>query len=135
MQSKACDDLARLFNEQMADAGLKAGAVETYATPRRLALIARGLPLETEAVREERRGPRADAPEQALAGFLKSTGLTRDQLDERDDPKGRFLYAVIEKPGRRTAHVLAEAVPEIARAFPLESEARGVGKEWVRTFR
>src|SRR3546814_1656208 len=66
MQAKACDDLARLFNEQMADAGLKAGAVETYATPRRLALIARGLPLETEAVREERRGPRADAPEQAL---------------------------------------------------------------------
>src|SRR3546814_15504354 len=87
MQAKACDDLARLFNEQMADAGLKAGAVETYATPRRLALIARGLPLETEAVREERRGPRADAPEQALAGFLKSTGLTRDQLGERDDPK------------------------------------------------
>src|SRR3546814_5885276 len=56
MQAKACDDLARLFNEQMADAGLKAGAEETYATPRRLALIARGLPLETEAVREERRG-------------------------------------------------------------------------------
>src|SRR3546814_14358568 len=81
-QAKACDDVARLFNEQMADAGLKAGAVETYATPRRLALIARGLPLETEAVREERRGPRADAPEQALAGFLKSTGLTRDRSEE-----------------------------------------------------
>ena len=124
MQAKACDDLARLFNEQMTDAGLKAGAVETYATPRRLALIARGLPLETEAVREERRGPRADAPEQALAGFLKSTGLTRDQLAERDDPKGRFLYAVIEKPGRRTADVLAEAVPEIVRAFPWPKSMR-----------
>ncbi|API58317.1 glycine--tRNA ligase subunit beta [Tardibacter chloracetimidivorans] len=124
MQARACDDLARLFNEQMADAGLKAGAVETYATPRRLALIARALPTETEAVREERRGPRADAPEQALAGFLKSTGLTRDQLEERDDPKGRFLYAVIEKPGRRTADVLAEAVPEIVRAFPWPKSMR-----------
>src|SRR3546814_61798 len=124
MQAKACDDLARLFNAQMADAGLKAGAVETSAKPPRLALLARGLPLETEAVREERRGPRADAPEQALAGFLKSTGLTRDQLDERDDPKGRFLYAVIEKPGRRTADVLAEAVPEIVRAFPWPKSMR-----------
>src|SRR3546814_8535347 len=94
----------------MADAGLKAGAVETYATPRRLALIARGLPLETAAVSEERRGPRADAPEQALAGFLKSTGLSRGQLEERDDPKGRFLYAVIEKPGRKTTDVLAEEI-------------------------
>src|SRR3546814_1977929 len=73
MQAEACDDLARLFNEQMADAGLKAGAVETYATPRRLALIARGLPLETEAVREERRGPRADAPEDRKSTRLNSS--------------------------------------------------------------
>lgn len=124
MQEKASADLTRLFSEAIAEAGLTAGAVETLATPRRLALIARDLPLETEAVREERRGPRADAPEQALAGFLKSTGMTRDQLEERDDPKGRFLYAVIEKPGRRTADVLAEAVPAIIRAFPWPKSMR-----------
>src|SRR3546814_10666278 len=64
MRAKACDDLARLFNEQMADAGLKAGAVENYATPRRIALIARRLPLETETVREARRGPSAGEPEE-----------------------------------------------------------------------
>src|SRR3546814_16826810 len=68
MQARACDDLARLFNERMADAGLKAGAVETYVTPRRLALIARALPTETEAVRAAPRGPRADAPGPALGG-------------------------------------------------------------------
>lgn len=139
MQGKACDDLARLFAEQLAEAGLKAETVETHATPRRLALIARGLPLQTEAVSEERRGPRADAPEQALAGFLKSTGLTRDQLEERDDPKGRFLYAVIAKPGRKTADVLAEAVPAIIRAFPWPKSMRWGGASsstasmrWVR---
>jgi glycyl-tRNA synthetase beta chain len=139
MQGKACDDLARLFAEQLAEAGLKVEAVETHATPRRLALIARGLPLQTEAVSEERRGPRADAPEQALAGFLKSTGLTRDQLEERDDPKGRFLYAVIAKPGRKTADVLAEAVPAIIRAFPWPKSMRWGGASsstasmrWVR---
>ncbi len=124
MQAKAGDDLARLFTEALTAAGLKAGKIETYATPRRLSLIARGLPLETAAVSEERRGPRADAPEQALAGFLKSTGLARDQLEERDDPKGRFLYAVIERPGRRTADVLAEAVPAIIRAFPWPKSMR-----------
>src|SRR3546814_2727434 len=117
----------------MADAGLKAGAVETYATPRRLAPIARGLPLETEAVREERRGPRADAPEQALAGFLKSTGLTRDHLDGRDDPKGRFLSAVIKKQGRTEAAALAEGMTEILSAFPRQEEHTSELQSLMRT--
>ena len=124
MQAKAGEALARLFNEAVAAAGLKARKVESFATPRRLVLIAHGLPRETQAVTEERRGPRADAPEQALAGFLKSTGLTRDQLEERDDPKGRFLYAVINRPGRKTADVLAEAIPAIIRAFPWPKSMR-----------
>ena len=134
MQEKACADLARLFTEELAKAGIAAAAIETYVTPRRLALIARDLPLATEAVREERRGPRADAPEQALAGFLKSTGLTRDQLEERADAKGRFLYAVFDKPGRATAEVLAEAIPAIVRGFPWPKSMRwGSGSlRWVR---
>ena len=114
MQVKAKDDLARLFAEEIAKAGLKAATIETFATPRRLALIARGLPDQTESVSEERKGPRANAPEQALAGFLRSTGLTREQLTERDG----VLFAVIDKPGRPTADVLAEAIPPIIRAFP-----------------
>jgi glycyl-tRNA synthetase beta chain len=120
MQVKAKDDLARLFVEEIAKAGLKAEALETFATSRRLALIARGLPDATEAVSEERKGPRANAPEQALAGFLRSTGLSRDQLTERDG----VLYAVIEKPGRPTADVLAEAIPAIIRNFPWPKSMR-----------
>jgi glycyl-tRNA synthetase beta chain len=118
MQAKACADLERLFAAQIAEAGLRAEAIETYATPRRLALIARGLPAETAAVSEERRGPRADAPAQAIEGFLKSAGLARDQLEEREDKKGRFLFATIERPGRATSEVLAKAVAAIVRTFP-----------------
>jgi glycyl-tRNA synthetase beta chain len=120
MQLKAADDLARLFADELAKSGLKAEAIETLVTPRRLTLIARGLPVETQSVSEERKGPRANAPEQALAGFLRSTGLTREQLVERDG----VFFAVIEKPGRPTAAVLAEAVPVIVRAFPWPKSMR-----------
>jgi glycyl-tRNA synthetase beta chain len=135
MQIKAADDLARLFAEEIAKSDLKSSGIETLVTPRRLTLIARGLPVETESVSEERKGPRANAPEQALAGFLRSTGLARDQLVERDG----VFFAVIEKPGRPTAAVLAEAIPAIVRAFPWPKSMRWGGAslsteslKWVR---
>jgi glycyl-tRNA synthetase beta chain len=120
MQVKAKDDLARLFAEEIAKAGLTATTIETFATPRRVALIARGLPDQTAAVSEERKGPRSNAPEAALAGFLRSTGLTREQLVERDG----VFFAVIDKPGRAASEVLAEAIPAIVRAFPWPKSMR-----------
>jgi len=120
MQAKAAADLARLFAEEIARSGLAAHAIETFATPRRLALIARGLPLETAAVSEETKGPRASAPPQALEGFLRKTGLSREQLVERDG----VLFAVVEKPGRDTKAVLAEAIPAVIRAFPWPKSMR-----------
>ncbi|HVF95139.1 MAG TPA: glycine--tRNA ligase subunit beta, partial [Sphingomonas sp.] len=120
MQDKARDDLARLFAAELARAGLAAGKIETYATPRRLALIARDLPAETAAVSEELKGPRTAAPPQALEGFLRKTGLTQDALVERDG----VYYAVIDKPGRATTDVLAEAIPAIICAFPWPKSMR-----------
>jgi glycyl-tRNA synthetase beta chain len=120
MQARAQADLERLFAEQLAAARLAAERIETFATPRRLVLIARGLPAETEPVREETRGPRAGAPPQALEGFLRKTGLARDDLVERDG----VLFAVVEKPGRATSAVLAEAVPALIRAFPWPKSMR-----------
>jgi glycyl-tRNA synthetase beta chain len=120
MQVKAKEDLARLFAQEIAKAGLAASAVETFASPRRLALVARGLPEQTSPVSEERKGPRSNAPEQAVAGFLRSTGLTRTQLVERDG----LFFAVIDKPGRLTSSVLAEAVPAVVRAFPWPKSMR-----------
>jgi glycyl-tRNA synthetase beta chain len=130
MQAKACKDLAALLAAELQKAGLAAEAIETFATPRRLALIARGLPAETEAVREETKGPRSSAPPQALEGFLRKTGLSQDQLVERDGT----WFAIVDKPGRPTASVLAEAVPAVVRAFPWPKSMRwGSGEmRWVR---
>ncbi len=120
MQDKAREDLARLFTAELDKAGLKVAEIVTFATPRRLALIAKGLPLETEAVSEETKGPKAGAPPQAMEGFLRKVGLTQDQLVQRDG----VYFAVVEKPGRKTADVLAEAIPAIIRAFPWPKSQR-----------
>ena len=120
MQAGARENLAKLFTAELAKAGLSAGEIVTYAGPRRLALIAKGLPSATEAVSEEVKGPRASAPPQALEGFLRKTGLSREQLTERDG----VLFAITEKPGRATAEVLAEAIPAIVRAFPWPKSMR-----------
>ncbi|MEM8697308.1 MAG: glycine--tRNA ligase subunit beta, partial [Pseudomonadota bacterium] len=124
MQRKAREDLERLFTAELDGAGLKAEAIETYSTPRRLTLIARGLPTETKATREERKGPKADAPDQAIEGFLRSTGLSRDDLETREVKGKPTLFAVIDKPGRKTAEVLGEAIPAIVRAFPWPKSMR-----------
>ncbi len=120
MQDKARDDLARLFAAEIAKAGLVAESVTTFATPRRLALIARGLPVETAAVAEEFKGPRTSAPAQALEGFLRKTGLAQDQLEDRDG----VWFAVVERAGRATTDVLAEAIPAFVRAFPWPKSMR-----------
>ncbi len=130
MQAKARNDLARLFAECTSEAGLATGAADVHSTPRRLVLIARDVAEATEASREEVKGPRANAPAQALEGFLRKTGLTRDQLEERDG----VLFAVIERAGRGAAEVLAEAVERIVADFPWPKSMRwGDGDlKWVR---
>ena len=120
MQARAREDLQKLFAGELGKAGIAAGRITTYATPRRLMLIAHDLPERTEPVREEVKGPRASAPPQALEGFLRKTGLTREALTERDG----VLFAVTEVPGRETAAVLAAAIPAIVRAFPWPKSMR-----------
>ena len=120
MQLKASEDLARLFTEELAKAGLAPTSIDSFVTPRRLALIARNLPLETAAVSEEFKGPRTSAPAQALEGFLRKTGLSQDQLEDRDG----VWFATVNKPGRATAEVLVQAVPAVVRAFPWPKSMR-----------
>jgi len=134
MQARAAEDLARLMGEALKGAGLPTEGLRTLYGPRRLALVAE-LPAGTAAVEEERRGPRADATGPALEGFLRATGLTRGQLEERDTGKGVYLYAVIRRPGRRTPEVLAEVIPGLLRRFPWPKSMRWGGTSsfaWVR---
>ena len=137
MQPAAALQLGERFRALLAEAGLSAGALETHATPRRLALLAQGLPAASAAMAEERRGPRADAPAAAIAGFLKSTGLTRDQLVERETDKGRFLFATIWREGRPAADILAERLPAMLAgvAWPKSMRWEESGFRWVRPLR
>jgi glycyl-tRNA synthetase beta chain len=130
MQARARNDLARMFAEELDKAGLETGAIDVHSTPRRLVLIARGVAGETAASREEVKGPKASAPAQALEGFLRKTGLKREQLEERDG----VLFAVIDRPGRTAADVIGEALGRIVADFPWPKSMRwGSGSlRWVR---
>ncbi|USA40568.1 glycine--tRNA ligase subunit beta [Pelagerythrobacter marinus] len=117
MQAGARAELEKLFRREMDAAGVAVGAVTVWSTPRRLALIARDLPQATEAVSEEAKGPPEGAPDQAVEGFCRKNGVTRDQLEVRE-VKGRPTYfAVRNIPGRATRDLLAEAIPAIVRDF------------------
>ena len=130
MQAGARNSLARLFAECVSEAGLATGAVDVHSTPRRLVLIAGDVAAATEASREEVKGPRSSAPPQALEGFLRKTGLTREQLEERDG----VLFAVVERQGRAAAEILAETIKRIVADFPWPKSMRwGEGSlRWVR---
>ena len=117
MQAGARAELEKLFRRELDAAGVEAGEITVWSTPRRLALIARGLPLATEAVSEELKGPPVGAPNQAVEGFCRKAGVDKGDLETRD-VKGRATYfAVKNVPGRATSDLLAEAIPAIVRDF------------------
>ena len=135
MQTRAADDLLRLLEGQLNAAGLKGESAKAFAGPRRLAVVIEGLPERTPDLKEERKGPRVGAPEQALAGFLKAAGLSSiEEATVQDDPKGAFYVARIDKPGRATADIVAEALPAVAKSFPWPKSMRSGEQDfyWVR---
>lgn len=134
MQAKAREDLKSLITNGLVEAGLTYASAGAFSTPRRLVLSVEGLTAESKPVREERKGPSATAPQAAIEGFLRSTGLTLDQLERRADKKGETLYAVIEKPGRAAAAIIAEVLEATIRNFPWPKSMRwGNGSlRWVR---
>ena len=130
MQAGAARDLERMATERLKAAGLTWEALTTWAGPRRLTLVVDGLPAATPDREEETKGPRANAPEQALEGFLRKTGLTREQLVERDG----VLFAVVRSKGQPTAGLIPAMVDQIVRNFPWPKSMRwGSGTlRWVR---
>jgi glycyl-tRNA synthetase beta chain len=134
MQARAADDLKARVTGALVEAGLTYAGARGFVTPRRLVLTVQGLPGESPTLREERKGPRTDAPEKALEGFLRATGLTKDQLEARDDKKGQVWFATIERPGRPAARIVAEVVEDAVRHFPWPKSMRwGAGSlRWVR---
>ncbi|MCJ8140249.1 glycine--tRNA ligase subunit beta [Falsirhodobacter halotolerans] len=154
MQARAREDLRKLVTDGLVEAGLTYASAGAFSTPRRLVLAVEGLAKESPTVREERKGPKADAPEQALAGFLRGLGITDAApvmalagqpsgahvhldgvvVEVRDDKKGQVLFARVTKPGRPAVDIVAEVVERTIRAFPWPKSMRwGSGTlRWVR---
>jgi len=134
MQGKAADDLKKLVTDGLVEAGLTYASAAAFSTPRRLALSVEDLLAESKPVREERKGPKVGAPDQAIDGFCRGAGVDRAALEVRDDKKGQVYFAVIEKPGRKAADIVAEVLEGAVRNFPWPKSMRwGSGSlKWVR---
>ena len=141
MQAKAADDLRKMVTDKLVAEGLVYDGAKSFATPRRLALTVHGLPARQPDLKDERKGPKVGAPDAAVQGFLKATGLK--SLDEatiqKDPKKGDFYVALIEKAGRPAIDVIAEIIPVIIRTFPWpkamrwgELSAKPGALQWVR---
>ncbi len=138
MQARAADDLKKVITDPLVAAGLVYEGAKAFATPRRLALTVHGVPARQPDLKEERKGPKVGAPEQAIAGFLRAAGLASiDQAKVQADKKGDFYVAVTEKPGRAAIDVIADMIPEVVRGFPWPKSMRwGTGRlDWVRPLR
>lgn len=134
MQQRAAEDLRQIITNGLVAAGLTYEGAQAHGGPRRLVLSVEGLDARAADVSEERKGPRVDAPQPAIDGFLKSTGLTLADLTVQDDKKGQFYLAVLRKPGRDATSIIAALVPDTVRKFPWPKSMRwGSGSlRWVR---
>ena len=134
MQRRAANDLQKLITDGLKSAGLEFDATEAHSTPRRLVLKVEGLATTTPDVSTERKGPRTDAPEKAIEGFLRAAGASLSDCETVEDKKGTFYVARIEKQGRPTPEVIAELVPDVIAKFPWPKSMRwGTGTlRWVR---
>ncbi|MDT8327247.1 MAG: glycine--tRNA ligase subunit beta [Roseovarius sp.] len=134
MQARAAEDLKKRMTDALVEAGLTYGGAAGFATPRRLALAVEGVVGSSPTLREERKGPRVDAPEKAIEGFLRGAGVSREDLEIRDEKKGQVYYATITRPGRPAAEIVAEELEKIIRNFPWPKSMRwGAGSlRWVR---
>jgi len=135
MQRDAQENLRKLVTDKLVDAGLTYEGAKAFSTPRRLALVVHGLLAKAKDIREEKKGPRIDAPERAIEGFVKAAGLKSiSEAKVQEDKKGNFYVALIEKKGRAAEEVIQEIVPEVMRTFPWPKSMRwGTGTlNWVR---
>ena len=134
MQRDAADGLKSLLCEKLSASGIRCGKASAYVTPRRVCIAIKDLPEYSPAQKTERKGPREDAPQEALSGFLRSTGAAAEDLELREEKKGRYYFAVLEVPGQPLSEIATEAVGNAIREFVWpKSMVWGTGQlRWVR---
>jgi glycyl-tRNA synthetase beta chain len=135
MQKRAEEDFARLLEEALKGAHFPQLKVQTFSTPRRLGLVVEDLPTEAPAAHQTRKGPKVGAPDQAIQGFLKSTGLKSiEEAAIEGDAGKEFYVARTTRAAIPTAGIVQTIVPEIIRAFPWPKSMRSQSGDlqWVR---
>ena len=134
MQRDAADGLKSLLCETLSISGISCGEASAYATPRRVCIAIKGLPDFSPVQKTERKGPREDAPQEAVSGFLRSTGATAEELELREEKKGRYYFAVVAVPGQPLSEIVTEAIGNTIREFVWpKSMVWGTGQlRWVR---
>ncbi|MDP4724773.1 MAG: glycine--tRNA ligase subunit beta [Alphaproteobacteria bacterium] len=138
MQRAALDNSKETLSKLLSEQGLTFTEVGSHIAPQRLAIFAKGLPKTTQSLTEERRGPRINAPEAALAGFLKSTGMTTDQLEARGD----YYYANIVSAARPVNEMIPHVLHGLLDQMPWPKSMRwhnpatnDFTRSWIRPIR
>ncbi len=134
MQQRAANQLGELLEQMCQNIKLQPQTIETYVTPRRLVAFVKGLPEAQVDSTTEKKGPRTDAPEQAIEGFIRSVGLPKEALEIRDTPKGKFYFAVVHDKGKPLADLLQEALSDMLTRFSWPKSMRWGNNQlqWVR---
>ena len=120
-----------------------AGAVSSLDTPRRLAVLASGIPASQPDITEQVNGPSAQVaykdgqPTPAAHAFAKKVGVDVGKLEKVSTPKGEYLAATVTRKGRTAAEILAETLPKEISAlyWPKNMYWRKRGEVFVRPVR
>ncbi len=135
MQRRAIGELTGLLRDKLSASEIPAAKMRGYVTPRRITVIAKGIPAAQPDRSEERRGPRAGAPAPAIEGFLRSVGIASvEECEIRDTGRGEFYFARIPRPGRLATEVLPELVRSaiFELSWPKSMRYPASALRWVR---
>lgn len=137
MQVRGAEELKDRLVQLLTDQGLAPASAEAQVTPRRLAFHLTGIAAKAPDRSEEKRGPRTDAPQPAIDGFLRSTGLTVDQLERRQTDKGEMFFAVSQIAGRAATDILPGLIADLILGYtwPKSMNWRDTAMKWVRPLR
>ncbi len=137
MQKEAQAQLKALTESSLKENELSFENIRTFVTPRRLTVAVNGLPLQTGERTEEKKGPRIDAPQAAIEGFLKTANVRREDCEVKETSKGSFLFVTIKKTSCPTQKILSQVALSLLEQFRWPKSMRwgSLSLSWVRPLR
>jgi len=121
---KISNALTTNLTDQLSELKLSFGKVESFATPRRLAVLVRDLQLQQDDQTVERKGPALSAPDQAVEGFAKSCGVSKQDLSHKAFGKADYYFFTKEQKGLKTTDLLEDVVDTAIKKIPIAKPMR-----------